>query len=333
MKEYFYNISGAPIEEISSKVRPIGGSQFLGFGENNKYPSELFNLFKSVPTLRTLVEGSALVSSSLFSGDLELDWNKLFFYLYLYGQCPILVRQSRDLRSMFLTPIDPRFVRSNEDGSMFAYSESDGFRKRVEYPKYTGTESGTSIIMIRLNDFEHPYALPIWSSALKEVSILGKVSAYHNSSLDNGFSGSYLISFNNGTPSDEDKAEIERLVQDKFGGANNAGRIMLSFSDSKETEPTVQSLNTEDTSTRYGDLVRSCKEALFTSFRASSQLFGAPDGSETALTATEYAYKMSLFVKFTVEPITKVVFNELKKFGVVREDPMSLVEDVKTAEE
>lgn len=333
MKECFYNISGAPIEEINSKVRPIGGSQFLGFGENNKYPSELFNLFKSVPTLRTLVEGSALLSSSLFSGELNIDWNALFFYLYLYGQCPILVRQSRDGRDFFLTPIDPRYVRSNEDGSMFAYSETEGFRKRIEYPKYTGAESGTSILMVKLNDFEHPYALPVWSSALKEVQILSKVSAYHNASLENGFSGSYLINFNNGEPSPEDKEEIERMVNQKFAGANNAGRIMLSFNEGAESAATVQSLNTEDTSTRYMDLVRSCKESLFTSFRASSQLFGAPDGSETALTATEYAYKMSLFVKFTVEPITKIVYKSLKMFGVNREDPMVLVEDVKTAEE
>lgn len=334
MVESFYNISSCAIEEISSRTSRLGGSKFVSFGSSNRYPQELFGLFKSVPSLRTLIEGSALISSSLFScpEGIDIDFNSLFTYLYTYAQVPILIRQSNDGKKFFLTPIDPRFVRTTDDLSSFAYSETDSFKKRIEYPAYP-TDSGSSIIYIKLNDLEHPYALPIWSSALREVQMLSNIALYHHSSLTNGFTGSYLINFNSGTPSSEDKEEIERLVQAKFGGASNAGRILLSFNNSKEEEASVQSLNTEDTSSRYMDLVRSCKEALYSSFRASSQLFGSPDGSETALTENEYAWKLSLFVKFTVVPIIETVYNKLKQFGITYSDPMSIVEQVKQKSE
>lgn len=329
--ENFYNIDSAILECPNSDVRKLGGTQYLTIGTLNNYPTELIKLFKSVPTLRTLIEGSAMMSSSLFSAPFNFNFNKLFMNLYTHGWCPVLVRQSRDHKSFFLTALDPRFVRTNADESMYCYSEQDSFRSKVEYPAFESGVDGSSILAVKLNDLESPYALPLWSSALREVQILSKVSEYHNASLDNGFMGSYLINFNNGMPDPESKREIENLVNKKFAGSNNAGRIMISFNNSKEDEASLTSLSTEDTSARYGDLVKSCKEALFTSFRGSSQLFGAPDGSESALTETEYAYKLALFVKFNIEPITSIVLKSLNQFGVTRVDPMTIVEDINTA--
>lgn len=328
MKELFYNVDTMPIQTPSALVGKLGATEYLSFGNDNKYLTHLRDLYLNVPVLRSLVEGSALLSASLFTAMNTLDFDKLFRYLYLYGACPMLVRRSFDGKSYHLTPIDTRFVRTNEDSTKYAYSEQESFRKKIEYPAYSPNVEGSSILMVNLNDLAYPYSMPMWSSALKEAQILSKVSEYHNAALDNGFVGSYLINFNNGVPSTEDKEEIERMVNNKFSGSQNAGRVMVSFNESKESEATLQSLSTEDTSARYGDLVRACKEALYTSFRASSQLFGAPDGSETALTQSEYTYKLSLFVKFMLEPITKRVYKDLSQFGVTMSSPMDIVDSV-----
>lgn len=328
MKELFYNIDTVALQAPSSQVVKLGATEFLSFGNDNKYLTHLRDLFLNVPVLRTLVEGSALLSAGLFEYQGVFDFEKMFRYLYLYGSCPILVRRSRDKKSYHLTAIDPRYVRTNEDSSKYAYSEQESFRKKIEYPAYSPMVEGSSILMVNLNDLAYPYSMPLWSSALKEVQILSKVSEYHNASLENGFTGSYLINFNNGTPSPEDKEQIERLINSKFSGTQNAGRVMVAFNDSKDSEATLQSLSTEDTSTRYGDLVRACKEALYTSFRGSSQLFGAPDGSETALNATEFSYKLTLFTKFTIAPIARRVYKTLAMFGVSMGDPMSIIDSV-----
>lgn len=330
MLEKFYNIDSVPLQAPDSRVSKLGATQFLTLGNDNRYFLNVRELEKNVPVLRSLVEGSALLSASLFQApdDLKFDFDKLFQYLYLYGQVPVLVRKSRDGRSSYLTPLDSRFIRTNEDLSEFAYSEQDSFHKKLIYPKYSPTVEGSSIIYIRLNDLEAPYALPIWSSAVREVQILAKVSEYHNASLDNGFGGSFLINMNNGEPSPEDKRQIEELVNRKFAGSSNAGRIMLSFNDSKEQEATVQSLSTDDTSARYMDLMKECRQALFTSFRASSQLLGCPAGDESELTSTDYPYRMGLFIRFTLAPICKKVYESLKGFGITMKEPMSILDEL-----
>lgn len=326
-REFFYNVTSNVLEVPTSEVKKLGATEFLTLGYDNKFLRQIEGLFKNVSVLRSLVEGSALLSSGLFQtpDGMSLDMGEVMTNVFLYGWCPILVRQSFDKKKFHLTPLDPRFVRTNEDKSKFAYSEQEGFRNKIEYPAFGIGVDGSSILYIGVNDLEHPYSLPIWSSALKEVSILKKVADYHNNSMDNGFMGTYIINMNNGMPSPEDKAEIERLVNKKFCGSDNAGRVLISFNDGKDNEASLQSLSTEDTSNRYGDLIRSCKEALFTSFRASSQLFGCPDGSETALTATEYSYKLSLFIQFCLSPICRKVQGKLSDFGVVLKDPMGLV--------
>lgn len=322
MQERFYNIVARPDEPIvDSSVRKLGGSEFLTLGSRNDFPQYLYNLVKSVPTLRSLVEGSALISSSAFSSASSLmskrSYTDLFNFLYIHGWCPLFIRQSFDKKSFFITPLDPRFVRMNEDRSKFAYSELPGFKNKKEYPAFSPDIDGSSILYLSINDLESPYALPLWSSALKSVDILSKVAEFHSNSMYNQFSASALINFNNGLPSAEDKAEIERLVNAKFAGAENASRIMISFNDSKDNAAEVQTLSSEDVSTRYHDLVDSCKSELFTSFRATSSLFGMPDGASNSLAAVDYKHQFELFKAFTLVPICDTIEDILSPFGVV----------------
>lgn len=320
MIECFYNISSIPESSvIDSHGSHLGASDFITLGSRNDYPTYLFSLIKSVPTLRSLIEGSALISSSSFSSDIisKSSFINLFNFLYIYGWCPVLVRRSRALKSFFLTPLDPRFVRTTDDRSQFCYSELPGFKKRITYPSYSPEVEGSSILYISINDLESPYALPLWSSALSSVDILSKVSEYHQTALYNGFVASALVNFNNGKPSTEDKEAIERMVNAKFAGASNAQRIMVSFNDDKDHQADIQTFSTEDVSSRYHDLVDSCKSELFTSFRVTPSIFGLPSGSANALSAIEYKNQFTLFKSFTLEPICECVAEALKTFGVV----------------
>ena len=55
-----------------------------------------------------------------------------------------------------------------------------------------------------------------------------------------------MINFADGIPTDEEKQEIERQMRNKFCGANNAGRFVLTFSTGKENAPSIQSLTPSD---------------------------------------------------------------------------------------
>lgn len=328
----FLNINSPAVEIPDCTSRRLGGTKFFTAGSDNRYPNEIFKFFNEVSTLRSVVEGSSLLTSSIFKHD-GIDFYQVFMSMYLYGQCPLLVRRSVDHKSLFFDVLDFRYVRTDAHGESFAYSTTQGFRNFKVYPAYTpGVDEDASILMIKLNNLADPYALPLWSSSMKEVKMLSSISDYHSASLANSFNPSMMVTVFN-VVSDEKKPAFEKEMDGKFGGAKNTGKLMVSWAKDKEHAPIVTPLSSEDVSGRYHDLLNSCNQALFTSFHASPALFGMPDESATALTATEFSWRFSLFIKFTVSPIAKIVFNQLKVFGVVMEDPISLINTMRIVSE
>ena len=51
--------------------------------------------------------------------------------------------------------------------------------------------------------------IPMWSASIKNVQIDRAITDFHLNEVNNNFMGSKMISFNNGTPDDEMKTEIE----------------------------------------------------------------------------------------------------------------------------
>ena len=78
-----------------------------------------------------------------------------------------------------------------------------------------------------------------------------KINEYHLNSLCNGFVGSVLVNMNNGKPEDEQQQEIVDAFEEKFTGTQNAGRVIVSFNDSKENAAELLPLNTEDFGEKY----------------------------------------------------------------------------------
>ena len=57
-----------------------------------------------------------------------------------------------------------------------------------------------------------------------------RVAEFHLNNISNGFAGSFMISFANGIPSQEERLQIERSLTDKFCSETNAGKFVLTFS-------------------------------------------------------------------------------------------------------
>ena len=83
------------------------------------------------------------------------------------------------------------------------------------------------------------YHTPDYVAGCNWALIDQKVSEFHLSNIENSFSGSYFISFNNGVPSQEERMRIEQSIVDKFVGAKAAGKFVLTFSDDKNREPSI----------------------------------------------------------------------------------------------
>lgn len=323
------------VENIEKKVN---GKDFISWGENNQYPKFLWDLYSNCSTLQTIVNGTAdyvcgddiICNVPNFQSQVNKKGEtigeliaKIAVDYIIFGSFAIQVIRNINNEVSELYWIDINKLRSDEKNEVFYYSEdwnkSYGRVKTILYPKFNPKDSNpTSIFYFKGNKTRTTYGTPIWSAAVKNVQIENAITDFHLNEISNNFMTSKLISFNNGQPDDEQKAEIERNLSEKFSGSENAGRLMIAFSDSKENAPEVLDLGSDNFPERYASLEKRNKEQIFCAFRCTPTLMGIITESNGFATS-EYSDSYKLFNKTVVSPIQQAIINAFDKILGVKD--------------
>ena len=124
------------------------------------------------------------------------------------------------------------------------------------------------------------------------------------------------------------KKEIEKNVNEKYGGAANAGGIILSFNPNKESATTIETPNVTDFGDKYKALAENSTKKIFTAFRAIPLLFGLTAGTSTGFSTDEFEQSFKLYNRTVVRPIQRMIADAYDKIygakGVLRITPFSL---------
>ena len=312
---------------VDNIVEPIEVDSKKGFwlwGENNDYPQYLDGLYKEVATLRSIIEGTI----DFVVGDkVEIDdvvWNEVVNdkgvtpedlcrdltrdYLK-YGGFAVNVVRNKEGRVGGLYYIPLERLRFNEDRSEFYYSrdwsKSIGRVKFGVYKRFDPQGKDASSIYVYTNNRTDVYPAPKWAASVKAAEIERQVNDYHLNSIVNGFSASYLISLNNGVPSETEADEIEENMVEKFTGSGNGGRLVINFANDRDHSAELSKLETEDAGEKYKSLIERTKSELFTAFRATPNLFGLP--TATGFSTEEYMEAFRLYNRTAVRPIQNIL--------------------------
>lgn len=312
---------------VSNIVLPIEEDSHKGFwkwGENNDYPQYLDMLYKEVATLHSIIEGTIdFVTGDSISiddviwnvqvndkgdtiedlcGDISRDYLK-------YGGFAINVVRNKEgkVGGLYFIPLER--LRFNEKRTEIYYSKdwskSIGRVKYTVYPKFDPQGKEVNSIFVYTNNRTDVYPAPKWAASVKAAEIERQVNEYHLNSILNGFSASYLISMNNGIPSETEADEIEENILEKFSGSGNGGRIVINFANDKEHSAELSELKTEDAGEKYKSLIERTKNELFTAFRATPNLFGLP--TATGFSTEEYMEAFKLYNRTVVRPIQNII--------------------------
>lgn len=325
---------------VSPKEVNLKGKDRVQWGEKNAYPEYLLDLFKSVPTLRSIITGSAdFVAGDDVTSSRPLNLRKdlprevvhnlgLDFFLYGGFALQVIRDKKGDVAEIYYCDI--RFLRTDKDNEVFYYSEkwTEGGRDAIVYPKFypykaeqwsklTPEEKARNASSIYYYKDTHTqaYPSPCWAAAVKACEQERGIDDYHLNALENGFTSSMLVNFNQGVPSDEIKNEIERSFTEKFTGHQNAGRVMFSWNDSKDTMTTMQSVKVEDFGERYNSLAKHARQQIFTAFRAVPALFGLMNET-TGFSEQEFAEAFKLYNRTRIKPVQRNITEAVEKiFG------------------
>ena len=335
----------------SNKEGDGRGKHYVTWGDADDYPNFLYQLFLDCPIVSTIINGTTdfvcgnsvrpNVAGFEYPNKKGDTWEDLFSRLtsdYLtFGVAYIqVIRNNRGEVSEFYY-LDSRFVRSDEHNEEFFYNKEFGKKwsrasKTLIYPKFIkdAVDVPSSVICIKTPQSRGVYGTPVWGSAVKSVMTEVGIDTFHLNELDNNFAASAIINFNNGQPSDEQVDEIEENVQEKFTGAENAGRFLLSFNNGKDNATTVERLGTDDFDKRYDALAKKTQQQIFTAFGANPNLFGIPT-ENNGFSNEQYEDSFKLYNRTRVRPIQRRLIDAIDKaigqMGSITIDPFSLTEN------
>ena len=208
-------------------------------------------------------------------------------------------------------------VRSNKPYPVAAFNTND--RTAGSQLIYTGSYSPNMDI----------YYTPDYLAANNWALIDAKVSEYHLNNINNSFSGSYMFSFNNGIPLEEERNQIERDITNKFTSASNAGKFLMSFSDDKTRSPEIHPLNTADLSEQYITLQALLVQNILTGHRVTSKtLLGIDSDNGFSSNADELLNAANFYQNTVIRPFQLNILGTLQKiFAVNQMDlPISFVQ-------
>jgi hypothetical protein len=182
-----------------------------------------------------------------------------------------------------------------------------------------GNKSDVEIYVVKPYVSGYYYYSPIdYSGALPYAVMEEKIADYLINDIDNGFSGTKIINFNNGIPPEEKREEIANEVKRKTTGAKGQ-KTIVSFSNSKETSTEVIDIPLNDAPAHYEYLSKECFEKLVEGHRVTSpMLLGIRDtGGGFSNNADEIKTATLLYDNLVIKPYQLEIIEALDEILAV----------------
>ncbi len=322
------------------------GQEWVDYGIDNLYGEYLRDLFLSSSTHGAIVNG---VADMIYGGGLDAtdredndqkkeQWirlqellnnsddsllQKMAFDIKLYGMVYLNVIWNRArTRIGAIKHLPVHTMRSgiaDSDGVVSHYFYKYDWNDRREESKVLNafsmddrTEASTCFQIKRYSVAQHFYAVPDYVGSTNYIELDREVSTFHLNNIRRGFFPSMLLSFKNGVPTEQERVHIEQKVVEKFTGADNAGRILITFNDGDETAPEFTPIETNGADTMYEFLSKTVSEKILTGHRVVSPLlFGVRGGEGFGSNADEIRDSYSLFNNTVIAPFQDILLKAL----------------------
>lgn len=340
----------SPVESL------VSSKDMVEWGEGNRYPDYLLELYNTVPTLRSIINGNidfivgddVTIMSAPYAGAMNEKGDTIVEQVRdiakdyeIYGGFALQIIRNRAGEVASVNHLDMRFLRTNKECNVFYYCEDWHKRSRKDvlvYPAFLPNldwasldesarlRNASSILFVK-NVRTQVYPAPLYSASVKACELEKGIADYHLNAINNSFTASMLVNFNNGIPTDEVMEEIEETFCEKWSGHENGGRILFSWNNNKESATEIVSPKVEDFGERYKALADYSRQQIFTAFRANPNLFGIPTEGN-GFSNEEYEESFNLYNRTQVRPVQRLICDAYDKIfgtkGIVTIAPFSM---------
>jgi hypothetical protein len=310
---------------------------FVKYGDDNLFPQYLIDLYKSSATHNALCTSIAMmifgdgVQASTLDARLKIEeWGlddeirKACVDLKIQGGFALEVVYSIDrttiskVRHCPFENIRSGEVDENEDCHWYYYSK-DWSDKREEpiavhaFDPEMKNEHPTQILYVKpFSPGSYYYPKPDYIGSIDYIELDKEIGKYHINNIKNGLAPSFTIHFKNGVPASEERRKIRNDIERQLAGATNAGKFIVTYSDSPERKPDFEPFPLSDADKQYQFLSTEVSDKIMIGHRVvSSAMFGVKTAGQLGNTQ-ELEIASELFDKQVVKPYQRIVKNAVE---------------------
>jgi len=171
------------------------------------------------------------------------------------------------------------------------------------------------IIQIRdRNPAYYAYGAPQYLAVINDIRLNHEITVYNLANLINGANPSLWVHFADGFPqSEQEERDILRRTEERYTGAQNAGKIIVSYSEGLEGKPEITQIGSNLQQGFYQEVFELVQRQILSGHKIpDGSLIGlpSPTGFNSSAELLETAH--ALFMKTSIEPVQKFLLRELK---------------------
>lgn len=321
------------------KIQEDKKKEWVAYGDDNDFYTYLIDLYIQSTTNNAIING---VSQMVYGKGLDaLDSStktdeyaalrsifndsclrKITFDLKLLGEASfqVLYKDGQVAKAEHFPRQTLRAEKCNEDGEIEAYyyhndwskvKPNDKPKRIAAFGFGNGKEPEIKIVKRYLSGYDY-YCPPDYMGGTAYAELESEVADYLINDVQNGFSGTKVVNFNNGVPDREKQLQIKSDVMRKLTGARGE-KVIIAFNNNAESKTTVDDIPLNDAPQHYEYLSNECVSKLMVAHRITSPLLlGIRDGNNgLGNNADEIKTASLLFNNTTIRPYQDLLIDAI----------------------
>ena len=314
-------------------------NDWVEYGVNNDHYEFLIDRYKNSTTnnsiinnVARLIYGKGLNASNASKKPNEFAQMKSLFKPktlralalneYMLGcgvlQCIFDEKHTKVIRVEAVKTKHVRPAKCNEDGEIEAYYYSDNWSDTKKFPPKRIPAFGTSkepieFLVYGKDSIDLKYFSEVDYQACIPYCVLEEeISNYLINDTQNGFSGTKVVNFNSGTPSEEQQRLIANKVKGQLTGAQG-DKVIIAFNDNQEEKTTVEDIPLNNAPEHYTYLSTEAQSKILNNHNVVSPMIVGITTANSGFSSNgdEIEVATKFFYNQTVKPHQELLIDAL----------------------
>jgi len=316
--------------------------EWVDFGDDNNYYQFLIDRYNGSTTNNAIINNicKLIYGKGLTANDAQRKPNeyaqmvKLFSKetlrkivkdLKLLGEFNLQLiyndKKSAILRVEHLPTNLVRAEKCNKEGEIEAIYYSDNWEDTKKFqpkriPLFGFGSNGDKLEVLRVGNYtigQKYYSNVDYLGGLSYSTLEEEISNYLINEVQNGFSGTKVVNFNNGVPTKEQQQIIQSKVKSTLTGSKGK-KVIVAFNSDETKKTTIDDIPLNDAPEHYKYLSDECLAKIMLSHNVTSPLlFGIATTTGFSSNADELKNSYILFENMVIKPFQETIFDGLDK--------------------